>query len=649
VILRPGLRWAAVLTAVLISLLANADPAEDFSKQVRPILEKHCYKCHGLEKTKAGLNLTNFSEYAQVIQDKPTWHLVLERVQAYEMPPKTEPELDQSKRETLLTWLNALPAPEKTDCNQIASDRTASFYRGYVMSRRLNRAEYNNTVRDLFGVDLHLGKLLPADGGGGEGFDTSGNALFVSSIHIEKYLAAADQALQTILPDSAKRLTPEIEKARFRLLVARPNLLTSSRTAAQKVLTTFAGRAFRRPITNEEVNRLLTLYDRAAARGDGFIPSVRQSLKAVLVSPEFLFLAEPEPAGGGVRHLAALPLATKLSYFLWSSMPDAELLALAESDRLLDSNVFSAQIHRMLADPKASALGERFALQWLNVDRLGTEVRPDPKKYPEFDPELNAAMRTELTMFFNHLLRTDGSLIDLIQSDYTFVNHRLAELYGIPGIDGTDFHEVQLTDTNRGGILGMAAVHALTSFPLRTSPVLRGRWIMEALLGEKVNPPPPDVPTLDESAEKTGLVTLRAQLEAHRAKAECASCHDKMDPLGFGLENFDVLGRWRDQDRGQPIDARGKLPSGATYVGPPGLRAILLGRKDDVMRVMVRKMTGYAFGRELNGFDDCVVEKAMKALRENNYRASVLVEQIATSYPFQHRFYPKDGLAYDAR
>jgi hypothetical protein len=649
VILCARLRWVTAFAVVLSPVLAGADPAEDFSKSVRPLLEKHCYKCHGLEKIKAGLNLTNFSEYAQVIQDKQTWHLVLERVQAYEMPPKTEPELDQSKRETLLGWLNALPAPEKTDCNQIASDRTASFYRGYVMSRRLNRAEYNNTVRDLFGVDLHLEKLLPADGGGGEGFDTSGNALFVSSIHIEKYLAAAEQALQTILSDRDKGLQPEIEKARSRILVARPNFLTSSRTAATKVVTAFAARAFRRPVTNEEIERLLSLYDRAADRGDGFIASVRQSLKAILVSPEFLFLAEPEPPGGGVRHLAALPLATKLSYFLWSSMPDAELLAVAESDRLLDSNVYNAQIHRMLVDPKADALGERFALQWLNVDRLGSEVRPDPKKYPEFDAELNAAMRTELTTFFNHLLRTDGSLLDLIQSDYTFVNHRLAEIYEIRGIDGEEFHQVHLTDTNRGGILGMAAVHALTSFPLRTSPVLRGRWIMEALLGEKVNPPPPDVPTLDETAAKTGLITLRAQLEAHRAKAECASCHDKMDPLGFGLENFDVLGRWRDQDRGQPIDAHGKLPSGATYAGPAGLRTILLGRKDDVMRVLARKMVGYAFGRELNGFDDCVVEKTMKALRENNYRASVLVEQIATSYPFQHRFYPKDGLAYDTR
>lgn len=195
----------------------------------------------------------------------------------------------------------------------------------------------------------------------------------------------------------------------------------------------------------------------------------------------------------------------------------------------------------------------------------------------------------------------------------------------------------------------MAGVHALTSFPIRTSPVLRGRWIMEALLGEKINPPPPDVPTLEETANRTGLVTLREQLQAHRAKAECASCHDKMDPLGFGLENFDVLGRWRDEDRGQPIDARGKLTSGVAYEGPSGLRKILLDRKDDIMRVLVRKMVGYAFGRELNAFDDCVVEKTMKALRERNYRASVLVEQISTSYPFQHRFYPKDGLAYDTR
>jgi hypothetical protein len=606
------------------------------------MLEKYCYKCHGPEKMKGDLNLADFSEYKQVMERKEVWQLVLERVQAYEMPPEGQPELDYGKHEKLINWLRELPAPEKADCDQIASDRTANFYQGYVLSRRLNRAEYVNTMRDLLGAPMPLEDLLPADGGGGEGFDTAGSALFISSIHIEKYLAAASQAIARVLPEKTKGLSPELEQARAQILIAKPPLFGSDREAARKIVAAFTRRAYRRPVTAEEVDRLLALFDRAKARGDSFVASVRQPLKAALVSPNFLFLAEPEPSEGGVQRLAALPLASKLSYFIWSSMPDEELLRAAERGELWDTNVYRAQIRRMLKDPRAAALGERFAQQWLNVDRLGIEVKPDPKKYPEFDAELSAAMRNEATVFFNHLMQDGGSLLDLIDCDYAYVNGRLAGLYGIKGVTGLELQRVKLTDHNRGGVLGMAAVHALTSFPLRTSPVLRGRWIMEALLGEKVKPPPPDVPALEENPVKIAHVSLRKQLETHRTKPECASCHDKMDPLGFGLENFDVLGRWRDTDRGEPIDAQGKLSSGATYSGPAGLKTILMARKDDVMKVLVRKMAGFAFGRELNRFDDCVIDRTMKALQENGYRAPILVEQIATSYPFQHRFYPKE-------
>src|SRR5688572_5500722 len=297
-------------------------------------------------------------------------------VQAFEMPPKGKNELNFNNHGKLLRWLRRLPKPEKTDCDQIASDRTANFYKGYVMSRRLNRAEYNNTIRDLLGVELPLEELLPADGGGGEGFDTTGNALFTSSIHIEKYLAAAEQALESFRPTPDPKLQP--------------------REAARRVIQAFARRAFRRPVTGEETERLLTLFDRAHQRGDAFVPAVRFALKAVLISPHFLFLAEPEPGQQGVHKLRAMPLASKLSYFLWSTMPDEELLTLAESGKLLEDEIYRHQVRRMLAHPKAQALGERFALQWLDLERLGTEVRPDAKKFPEFDQELSASMRQEV-------------------------------------------------------------------------------------------------------------------------------------------------------------------------------------------------------------------------------------------------------------
>lgn len=640
-----GLRGLVAL-AIGAALRVHAGSAEEYKTNIFPVLQKYCHACHGPEKKKGDLDLTTFSEYETILEAREQWQVVLERVQAFEMPPKGKAEeLNFNSHSRLLRWLRNLPKPEKADCDKIASDRTANFYRGYVMSRRLNRAEYNNTLRDLFGVELNLDDLLPADGGGGEGFDTSGNALFTSSIHLEKYMAAADQALKTALPDSPRGLSPEMKRARERILIARPGPLTRTlsqrergREAGEKVVRAFARKAFRRPVTDEEVERLMTMFDRAHKRGESFAASVRLALQAVLISPHFLFLAEPEPPEKGVQPLGAVPLASKLSYFLWSSMPDEELMKLAESGELLKTNVYRGQIRRMLADPRADALGERFALQWLDLERLGTEVRPDPKHYPEFDTKLNEAMHGEVIAYFNYIFRNDRSLLELIDSDYTFVNERLAAIYGLKTPKGGLMQKVSLSDKNRGGIVGMAAIHAVTSYPLRTSPVLRGRWVLESLLGDKVPPPPPDAPALEEHEK---AATLREQLEVHRTKSECAVCHDKMDPLGFGLENFDALGRWRDKDRDQPIDARGTLPSGQTYAGPAGLKTVLLERKDTIVKQLTKKMTGYAFGRELNKFDDCVVDRALEALRQNDYRASVLVEHIAMSFPFRHRFYPK--------
>ncbi len=636
---------ALLITAFLAgNVTARAELAEDYTKDIRPLMAKKCYECHNATKTKGDLNLERFENLDAIKAEREIWQEVLEKVQAYEMPPKKAGELDFGQFEKLMGFLRQLPVPEKPDCNQIASDRTANFYRGYVMSRRLNRAEYLNTIRDLFGVelDLKLEQLLPADGGGGEGFDTTGDTLFTSSIHIEKYLAAAEQITQQILPDRPRGQSRELRAARERILFHSPGWFEKPEPVARAVISAFARRAWRRPVTAEEVDHLMTLFARRSARGDCFVAAVRLAIQGALVSPYFLFLAEPEPVTSGIQRLGDIPLASKLSYFLWSSMPDAELLALAEAGKLADTNIYQAQIHRMLKDPKAAAFGERFALQWLDLDRLGGDVKPDATKYPEFDATLARAMKGEVTAFFNHLVRDDRSLLELLDSKYTFANRRLAELYGLPGVTGDELRLVEVADARRGGLLGMAAVHTATSFPLRTSPVLRGRWVIEALLGEKIPPPPAGVPTLNEAAAATpGGTSLRKQLEKHRLQAECASCHDKMDPLGFGLENFDALGRWRDQLYGEPLDTKGTLPSGEVYDGPAGLKRVLLARKEKIMRHLARKMTGFAFGRELNNFDNCVIDDAVKLLEQNDWRATVLIETIATSYPFQHRFYPK--------
>jgi hypothetical protein len=639
--------FACFAVAAPLSFSAEKDkpqlsPLEEYQKEIQPILKKHCYDCHSNDKAKADLNLEYFDDLDKIHEAEETWVKVQELVYAFEMPPPGKNDLSFDKQRKLVDWLKKLPKPEKPDCDQIANDRNANFYRGHVMSRRINRAEYANTIRDLFGVQVAVEELLPADGGGGEGFDTAGNALFTSSIHIEKYIAAAELVLTTVLPDKTSKLAPEIKAARARILGsnAKPSK-KEARVTAQEVVSRISRLAFRRPADTNEVERALQLFDRAFDRGDGYVPSLRLALKSVLVSPNFLFLVEPEPDEKGVQPLAALPLASRLSYFIWSSMPDEELLALAESEKLMDPNIYRQQVHRMLQDPKAAALGERFALQWLDLERLGGEVRPDAQKFPEFDSELQRAMLEEVTAAFNYVVKSDSSLLQLIDADYTFANERLAKIYGIPDVTGAEVRKVALTDKNRGGVTGMAAVHAITSYPMRTSPVLRGKWVLEALIGEKVNPPPPETPAFEETQQKAKDLSLRAQFELHRSKAECASCHDKMDPLGFGMENYDVLGRWREKDGEHAIDSTGKLPSGETFTGPAGLKKILMSRKDDVMKHLVRKMTGYAFGRELNKFDNCVVDKAVEALQQNNYRPTVLVEHIALSFPFRHRFYPK--------
>jgi hypothetical protein len=612
--------------AVLLALLAGPaargqEPpkADEFVQKVRPIVQKYCVSCHGPEKKKGDLDLSTFKTIADVLHKPEVWKLAVEKVNAFEMPPKGKPEPSHDDKAFLNKWLEKLPTA-KLDCSGLATDRNTRFYKGYVMSRRLNRAEYENSVRDLLGLDLKAGRDFPADGAGGEGFDTNGDTLFSSPILVEKALDAADRVLEAALksPEGRRRLG----------LSAAP-----SREDARRILRAFAGRAFRRPVAAEEVERLLPLYDRDR--------SLKLALTAVLVSPHFLFLVEPEPPTEGVIPLGPFPLAARLSYFLWSSTPDEALAWRAAGADLAHPESVREEVRRLLRDPRSRALGDNFALQWLELDPLGDAVKPDPKKFPEFDAGLAADMKEEVVHLFHEIVRDDRSLLELLDARHTWVNERLAKLYGIDGVKGPQLRRIELQDGSRGGLLGMAAVHAVSSYPFRTSPVLRGKWILESLLGSKVPPPPPGVITLSEEAPEAGTQTLRQRLEKHRLSPDCASCHDRMDPLGFGLENFDVLGRWRTEDNGLPVDVAGTLPSGEKFQGAAGLKKVILARKDEVMRHLARKMLGYALGRALNKFDECVVDDAMKALKANGYRASALIETIALSYPFRHRYVKK--------
>lgn len=739
-------------------------PADDtFQKKVLPFLKKYCIDCHSGDRAKGGLALEVYVSEAHARKDRKNWLAVQHIIAAGEMPPKNKPQPTKDEKEFILHWIeNVLTY---VDCSpNVPKDP------GRVTIRRLNRAEYNNTIRDLCGVDFKPADDFPADDVG-YGFDNIGDVLSLQPILLEKYLAAADQILDKALvlpkivpvskqsfgpqpiqvnPRSAKTFEPRrriifttsgtgsIErfhfpaegeyKIRFRgwgtnvggeypkvtlivdgkelktftvdapagqsrtyeatakytegdrkiqvaftngyedkdakkfrefgleaieiegpfnavpppepasvklLLIARPGPQLDARAAAEKVLSNFARRAYRRPVKPEEVARLLKLYDLATKQGEPFHAAIKLPMKAVLVSPHFLYRIEEDPKDpNDIRTINDFELATRLSYFLWSSMPDEELFALAEAGRLRQPGVLEAQIRRMLKDPKAKALAENFAAQWLELRKIPA-LAPDKGYYPAWDEELRTAMIREAECFFDYVVQKDRPILDFLDADYTFVNERLAKHYGISGVSGPAFRKVQWPDNRRGGVITMASTMTITSNPTRTSPVKRGKWIMENILGTPPPPPAPDVPELPPTGQLKG--TLRQQMEQHRADPNCAICHNKLDPLGFGLENFDGIGAWRTLDNKKPIDASGELPGGLKFDGPAQLRQILLAKADQFRHCFTEKLLTFALGRGLEYYDKCAVEEIVKAGKAHSDAFSAYVIAIVQSDPFQKR------------
>ncbi len=421
--------------------------------------------------------------------------------------------------------------------------------------------------------------------------------------------------------------------AHHEIIFCKPTPATRNQ-CLRDIVRRLATRAFRRPVDGREVSRLTRLVDRAQQHGASFERGLQLVLQAVLISPHFLYrveLPDDEVAKSG-RALNDFQLATRLSYFLWSSMPDGELLELAAEDRLHEDGVLDAQIRRMLADEKAGALVDNFMAQWLTLRNLQL-ADPDPARFPEFDDDLRAAMLSETRLFCEAVVREDRSVLDFLDADHTFLNQRLAAHYGIAGVEGEEFRRVELADDARGGVLTQASILTVTSNPTRTSPVKRGKWVLEQLLGTPPPAPPPNVPEL-EAADGELSGTLREQMEQHRADPTCASCHKLMDPLGFGLENFDAIGRWRDREGEQEIDASGELPSGEKFFGPGELRQVLLSRAAEFRRALAEKMLVYALGRGLVASDQQALEGMVAQLEAGDDRFSALVLAIAQSAPF---------------
>jgi mono/diheme cytochrome c family protein len=406
--------------------------------------------------------------------------------------------------------------------------------------------------------------------------------------------------------------------------------------AARENLRPLLARAFRRPVTDAEVGSFAALVDRAVNQGDSFEQGMQVALTAVLVSPHFLFRVEGSgaEASGVVRPVDDYELASRLSYFLWSSMPDEDLFNLAGKGTLHTDAVLEQQVRRLLNDPRSESLVQNFVTQWLNL-RLLDGAAPDPQVFPQFDAELKAAMRRETELFAAAVIREDRSVLDFLGGRFTFVNERLAQHYGIAGIEGPEFQRVNFGGNRRTGVLTQASILTLTSNPGRTSPVKRGKWMLENILGSPPPDPPPDAPDLDAVQKAKPNATLRQQLEIHRENPVCASCHRTMDQLGFGLENFDAIGRWRDKEGAFAIDASGELPGGARFNGPLALAKVLDKRRTEFVRCLTEKMLTFGLGRELAVQDRCAVDKIVEQVESGDYRFSALVTAIAKSEPFR--------------
>jgi len=574
-----------------------------FKADVEKFVADYCVQCHG-DRPKAGLNL-------RVAVKKPgdpaflrKWIECIANVEAHDMPPD---DADQPSDEERQRFLDALAQV------QYLSNRDP----GPFEIRRLTKAEFGNTLRDFLGVDPAVAKDLP-DEVPGEGYLNS-----LSPMQVEQYLGIANAAIAKLSAKDQARLFGE------------------GKTDVREIARRLARSAYRRPPAEAEIDVLVGVFELGQKNGLDRDAALKFLLKAVLVSPQFLYItpSKDTPPGEKIVPLDDHQLASRLSYFLWATMPDAELAKLADEGRLRDPAVLKAQVKRMLASPRSRALFDGFGAQWLGLDKIATKSF-DPDKFPQMTPALREAMYEEARLFFESIVRENRSVVTFVNGDYTYLNATLAPLYGLEKtVKGAAMEKVSLTDVNRGGILTMPGVLATTSFPTRTSPVIRGVWVLEQVLGEHVPPAPPNVPTLEKQDQKkiAGL-TLRQRTELHRTDAVCANCHKILDPIGFGLENFDAIGRWREKDdSGGKVDAAGELPGGKRFKSPRELKTIIAAREDDLSRNLTEKLLAFALCRQLDGYDLIVVDQMHQTIAADGHRMQTLISEVVTSYPFLNR------------
>ena len=581
----------------------------DFGKGIRPTLEHYCFDCHDSASAKGDIDLESALAQTPLVRNRLLWENVAERVKMGDMPPKKKAQPSDADRLKLRAWLAA----------EIGGFNYSTVRNpGYVPARRLTREEYNRTIRDLVGLDLRPADDFPMDFSGTSGFSNSANTLFLQTAHLDRYFTAAEGVIDEVRADGNA----------WRNLAGKPGV-------ASETIARFMRRAYRRLPTEAEIKEVTQHYEASLAKRRSQPDALADAFKTILVSPNFLLRVEQSSNIAKDQAIGDFDLATRLSYFLWASTPDEELLAAA--GELSDFEKRQDQVKRMLADPRSLSLGEIFAAEWLSTDDVGPRIRKDPIDNPWCTETLMTAMRAETAHFFHSLVRDNAPVSRLIDSDYTFLNAELAKFYRIGGVEGTAMRKVDLETTQRGGVFGHASVLATTSFPDRTSPVVRGKWILDTLLGTPPPPPPPDVPEIDvEGRGSRAATTLRKKLEAHRDSPRCAGCHSQIDPLGFALESYAEFGQWRGG-----VDDRGTLPSGAKFRGPEGLKLALIDERiDDLGSQAIRKMLAYALGRQLEFYDEATVKEIAAKLKPTGYRFGDLVFAITESYPFTMKRLP---------
>ena len=591
---------------------------EQFKANIATILEDYCYECHDEDGSEYDFSST--TTVSSVLKEGRVWQKGLRYLRDGQMPPADSHIPADDDRERLFRWLEESLAC--IDCGEPSNP-------GKPTIRRLSRAEYDYTIRDLLHVDLQVGQdTFPGDAGG-HGFDNFADALFLTPILMERYLYAADQILDEVLASTDAR------KALFHVT---PSATRSPEQAAQAILETFLPRAFRRPVTSGEMQERIALFEKAIFEEQSFEDAMRPVIKSVLISPHFLYRQEADQPEDEVYRISDHELAVRLSYFLWSTMPDQTLFELADRNELSKPEVLREQIQRMLKDPKSVALANHFASQWLAFDKIMFVSRH------EFSPISWAdrkSMFDELAELFDAVVKEDLSVLNIIDADFTFLNRELAGRYGLKAIEEgmeewSDPDQPQplerfaLPDRTRGGAVTSAAILVSTSDTYRTSPVRRGAWVVQELLGVPPPAPPPDVGEIEAQDKER---TIRELLDEHAAESSCASCHQHIDPIGFPLEQFDLHGKFV-ADR----DVKGTLPDGSELTNVVQLKDYLLSREDLFLRHLVEKLMIYALGRELEyELDECTIRAGVDALKKNDYRFSAVVHSLVESRAFQYR------------